>query len=213
VGGSSRVPLVRETVRAAFCNPGLAEHVRQVEPLLHEPDLCVAYGAALRAATHGTRYLFFGAVPAGAARPDLELHLTSPVSARDLRHQAAGVVRTVDLATRHAGAVPFDAALEGASVRVRSLATGLTDEAFLDGRGTFAQEAELTPEPDNARELPVCAPAGAELARAVATVRHQGAARALGRAVLPTQLITKPLQIEVLSRSRQRVKQVVAPIG
>src|SRR5262249_58454790 len=69
VGGSSRVPLVRETVRAAFCNPGLAEHVRQVEPLLHEPDLCVAYGAALRAATHGTRYLFFGAVPAGAARP------------------------------------------------------------------------------------------------------------------------------------------------
>jgi hypothetical protein len=31
--------------------------------------------------------------------------------------------------------------------------------------------------------------------------------------VLPTQLITKPLQIEVLNRARQRVKQVVAPIG
>ena len=58
VGGSSRVPLVRETVRAAFCNPELPEHVRTLEPLLHEPDLCVAYGAALRAAGHGTRYLF-----------------------------------------------------------------------------------------------------------------------------------------------------------
>ncbi len=58
VGGSSRVPLVRETVRAAFCNPDLPEHVRSLEPLLHEPDLCVAYGAALRAASHGTRYLF-----------------------------------------------------------------------------------------------------------------------------------------------------------
>ena len=58
VGGSSRVPLVRETVRAAFCNADLPEHVRSLDPLLHEPDLCVAYGAALRAATHGTRYLF-----------------------------------------------------------------------------------------------------------------------------------------------------------
>ena len=60
VGGSSRVPLVRETVRSAFCNPDLPEHVRCLEPLLHEPDLCVAYGAALRAASHGTRYLFQG---------------------------------------------------------------------------------------------------------------------------------------------------------
>ncbi len=46
VGGSSRVPLVRDMVRAAFCNADLAEHVRHLDPLLHEPDLCVAYGAA-----------------------------------------------------------------------------------------------------------------------------------------------------------------------
>jgi hypothetical protein len=48
-------------------------------------------------------------------------------------------------------------------------------------------------------------------------VRHQSASAAqvgqLGPAVLPTQLITKPLQIEVLSRGGQRVKQVVAPVG
>ena len=53
VGGSSRVPLVRDTVRAAFGNADLPEHVRHLDPLLHEPDLCVAYGAALRAATQG----------------------------------------------------------------------------------------------------------------------------------------------------------------
>src|SRR5262249_13311873 len=58
VGGSSKIPLVRDTVRAAFCSPQRAEHTRSAEPLLHEPDLCVAYGAALRAATYGTRYLF-----------------------------------------------------------------------------------------------------------------------------------------------------------
>ena len=34
VGGSSRVPLVRDMVRAAFCNPSLPEHVRHPEPLL-----------------------------------------------------------------------------------------------------------------------------------------------------------------------------------
>ena len=59
VGGSSRVPLVRDTrARPPSATPDLPEHVRCPEPLLHEPDLCVAYGAALRAATHGTRYLF-----------------------------------------------------------------------------------------------------------------------------------------------------------
>jgi molecular chaperone DnaK len=73
VGGSSRVPLVREVVQAAFANPALPERVRSLQPLLHEPDLCVAYGAALRAAGHGTRYLF----TTGRTGPDLELHITA----------------------------------------------------------------------------------------------------------------------------------------
>src|SRR5579872_983017 len=51
------------------------------------------------------------------------------------------------------------------------------------------------------------------MARVVVCVRHQGDAPQLGQAVLPTQLITKPLQIEVLNRGGQRVKQVVAPVG
>jgi molecular chaperone DnaK len=200
VGGSSRVPLVRDTVRAAFCNPDLAEHVRSLQPLLHEPDLCVAYGAALRAATHGTRYLF----------PDvnLELQLTSPANTREVQFQMTGVVRPGD----RAGA-PRSEDLEGGSVRIRSLATGLIDETFLDERGTFAQDLSLQPETDNVLELSVCDGAGSEVARVQTCVRHQGSARPLGGAVLPTQLITKPLQIEVLSRGRQRVKQVVAPVG
>jgi molecular chaperone DnaK len=86
VGGSSRVPLVRDTVRAAFCNSSLPEHARSLEPLLHEPDLCVAYGAALRGASHGTRYVF----PPGGGVGGLELHLTSPANSRELRYQAAG---------------------------------------------------------------------------------------------------------------------------
>jgi len=98
-------------------------------------------------------------------------------------------------------------------VRVRSLATGLSDEAFLDDRGSFAQELELQPETDNALEFAVGDGGGTELARLVSCVRHQAGAQDLGLGVLPTQLITKPLQIEVLSRTRQRVKQVIAPVG
>ncbi len=205
VGGSSRVPLVRETVRAAFGNAALPEHVRNLDPLLHEPDLCVAYGAALRAATHGTRYLFQTDGVGAVSSPNLELHLTSPANTRDAAYHLAGVVRQIDPAS--------GLNLDGGSVRVRSLATGLTDEAFLDDRGSFGQAVELQPETDNALEYTVCDGSGVELARLVGCVRHQGASRHLGRGVLPTQLITKPLQIEVLNRSRQRVKQVVAPTG
>lgn len=205
VGGSSRVPLVRQTVRAAFCNPDSPEHVRCPEPLLHEPDLCVAYGAALRAAGYGTRYLFpvrgTAFAPSGGEKDVLELHVTSPASTREVRHELTGAVRMP-------GAV-----LDGYSLRVRPLASGLVEEVFLDGRGTFAADVELQPETDNEIELMVCDGGGVEIAKVPTTVRHRGEARALEPGVLPTQLITKPLQIEVLDAGRRRVKQVVAPVG
>jgi molecular chaperone DnaK len=215
VGGSSRLPLVRETVKAAFCNADLPEHVRCLEPLLHEPDLCVAYGAALRAATHGTKFQCPVRKPGEDGPEDLlELNVTSPANTRDTQFQITGVVRLLndpDDAGPSEPRTPY--LLDGGSVRVRSLASGLLEEAFLDERGAFVQDVELRPETDNVLELTVCDGAGGELGRAEAVVRHQSASRALGQGVLPTQLITKPLQIEVLSRSRQRVKQVVAPIG
>jgi molecular chaperone DnaK len=195
VGGSTRIPLVRETVRAAFCNPQLAEHARSPEPLLHEPDLCVAYGAALRGATYGTRFVD---LPAG-----LELHLTSPLNTRETAYPLTGAV----------GGPGAVAVTDGGSVRVRSFATGLTDEAFLDARGTFAHDLELHAEADNLLELAVCDPSGRELAQVSAVVRHRAAGPQLGQAVLPTQLITKPLHIEVLNRRRERVRKVVAPVG
>ena len=214
VGGATRVPLVVETVRQAFCNPNLAEHVRSLQPLVHEPDLCVAYGAALRAATHGTRHQF--PLPVHVSIPvgdQLELHWTSPMYTRASNYQATGVVR---LRHQDGSVVPAPAAaslLEGGSVRIRDRTTGLIEEAFLDERYTFAQDLQLQPGADNILELTVCDGFGQELVQLARCVRHRDQARALGQAVLPTQLITKPLQIEVLNRSRQRVKQVVAPVG
>src|SRR6185437_1940313 len=143
------------------------------------------------------------------------------VNTRDVQYQATGIVRFLSNDKDHdsnPSSILHSAfcilhSLDGGSVRIRALATGLTEEAFLDERGTFAQELELQPETDNALEFAVCDGDGQETARVVVCVRHQSGARQLGQAVLPTQLITKPLQIEVLSRGGQRVKQVVAPIG
>ncbi len=99
VGGSSRVPLVRDTVRAAFCNPDLPDHVRSPEPLLHEPDLCVAYGAALRAASHGSHYLFamgsgVRGQGSGEAEEEIDLHVTSPANTDDPNYPLTGIVRS-----------------------------------------------------------------------------------------------------------------------
>jgi molecular chaperone DnaK len=212
VGGSSRVPLVRETVRAAFGNAELPEHVRNLEPLLHEPDLCVAYGAALRAATHGTRYRM------GVEGRGVELQFTSAFNTREVKYTATGLVRNLTTEDLEAADAPHTShatphTLEGGSVRIRSLSTGLTDEVFLDDRGTFAHDLELQSEADNPLEFTVVDPLGEDLASIVVTVRHERESRQLARGVMPTQLITKPLQIEVLNRARQRVKQVVAPIG
>jgi molecular chaperone DnaK len=215
VGGSSRVPLVRDMVRAAFCNPGLVEHVRHPEPLLSEPDLCVAYGAALRAATYGTRYLFPDLKRPHSFLPDvdlglgleeppleLEVHVTSPVNVPDTTYTLVGCVRGAGAAeVRHGG-----------SVRVQT-ADGPAGEAFLEPDGAFAQDLALQPEASNVLRLTLCDNVGQELVSFPVCVRHAAAGRSLGQGVLPTQLITKPLQIEVLNRARQRVKQVVAPIG
>jgi molecular chaperone DnaK len=197
VGGSSRVPLVRQVVREAFANPALSERVKSPELLCHEPDLCVAYGAALRAASHGTRYLF----PVGGGT--LELHVTSPSAVTRPEYVATGVVRA-ETGTR----VPLD----GASVRIGNANTGLVEEAFLDARGVFEQPLELA-QGDNPLDWTLVDADGLDRVRLRSGVQYQPHGRQLGRGVLPTQLITRALAIVVLSRGRQRQKQVVAPIG
>ena len=89
---------------------------------------------------------------------------------------------------------------EGGSVRIRSLATGLVEEAFLDERGGFFAGGRAdSRRPTMPLELTVCDAAAVETAAtSTIAVRHTSQARRWRQAVLPTQLITKPLQIEVL---------------
>jgi molecular chaperone DnaK len=216
VGGSSRIPLVRETVRAAFCNPALPEHVKNPQPLLSEPDLCVAYGAALRAATYGMTHVFSNLPRARSFFPDLDfgkgleepgldldLHIASPVNVLETKYTLAGSVRGSGAAeVRHGGAL-----------RITALGTGEALETPLRPNGGFSLDLELQAEADNQFELAVCDNGRREIVRTPFLVRHHGDARPLGAAVLATQILTKPLAIEVLNRRRQRVKQIIAPVG
>lgn len=101
----------------------------------------------------GTRYLL----------PGVELQLTSALHTRNLVYSATGVVRLESP----------DIALEGVSVRIRSLMSGLTEEAFVDAGGFFAGDVELQPETDNALEFAVCDDVGREMGCVVVVVRHQ----------------------------------------
>jgi hypothetical protein len=121
----------------------------------------------------------------------LELHLTSPTNTRDVRYRATGVVRIL---TPDPQSSKLPLTLEGSSVRIRSLVTGMTEEAFLDEQGTFVQDLELEPETDNVLELAVCDGVGEEVARAQVCVRHQTEAPPLEQA----RLLTGPLPTGVL---------------
>jgi hypothetical protein len=101
--------------------------------------------------TPGTCYLF----------PGVELHLTSPLYARARVYSVAGFIRLESA----------NAAWDGSSVRIRSLATGLSEEAFLDKTGAFVQEVELQSDTDNPLEFAVCDGMGRERARVVVVVR------------------------------------------
>ena len=115
----------------------------------------------------GTRYLF----------PGVELHLTHPLRSDDAVYSATGFVRLQS----------GNAALDGSFVRIRSLITGLAEEAFLDEHGIFTQEVELQPETDNTLEFTVCDGSGREMARVVAVVRHPSRDREGAAEQLPTK--------------------------
>ena len=55
VGGSTKIPLVRETLKNRFCSAD-QPHAKCVEPIIYEPDMAVVYGAAIRAAFYDTKF-------------------------------------------------------------------------------------------------------------------------------------------------------------
>ena len=183
VGGSSRLPLVRDTVREAFCNGDLPEHVKCLQPLLHEPDLCVAYGAALRRHARDTV-----SVSAGGRRNRMQTGRTASSCTGPARPRPVTRITTPPAWFGYTSAQSSVLSPQSSADRWRAArcvcaigSTGMVEEAFLDGRATFAQDLELQPGSDNAFDVTVCDGAGAELAPA----GGDGAASGPGPAAWP----------------------------
>jgi molecular chaperone DnaK len=204
VGGNTRIPLVGQMLTESLGK----------DPLSHEPELCVGYGAALRGANQGTHYVWSPAQDTAKPSRELDLHITSPRRTRETKYALTGSVRLLEKNESEEPA-PLAALLAGASVRIRNQSTRLIEEVFLDGEAAFEQGNDLEPETDNLFEIIVCDADGRDQFGVGYRVRHQSQSRPLIKttAATPTQVVTRALSIEVLSRGRQRTKQILAPIG
>ncbi len=105
-------------------------------------------------------------------RPTLGLHVTSPTCSREVIYQATGTVgfRNEQPDGLSSSTLPD---LTGISVRIRSLLTGLVEEAFIDTDGAFAHPVELEPELDNTLEWSVWDADGRECLRFINVVQHR----------------------------------------
>jgi hypothetical protein len=91
-----------------------------------------------------------------------EVQVTSPTTTADSHYRLTGT------------ALPEGGAQVGASLRIRSLATGWTEEVFLDSRGAFEHDIEFTPNRDSVWEfeLTVCDEQGREAACVTIRIPH-----------------------------------------
>jgi hypothetical protein len=100
---------------------------------------------------------------------------------------------------------------DGGSLQIHNKITGLADEAFLATDGGLCQALNLEPNSDNGFLLALCDGLGDIAATAVLTIRHRQLLDAT--ADLSTAVLQRNLAIGVVSRTGQRRKQILAPVG
>jgi hypothetical protein len=160
LAGFEVVELLSEPEAAAFYHTWADGHAPATGP-------CAAFGAALRGARHGLRFLDLPG--------NLELHVTSPPRSAQTTYTLTGVVRGDGAAEM----------VEGGSVRVLNVVSGMVEEAFLDEAGGFAQEWMLEARCDNALEVTLCDSLGGEIVRLPFCVRHAETPLRPGGTVMP----------------------------
>jgi hypothetical protein len=134
-------------------------------------------------------------------RTMLELEVTSPAFTGEVVFQATGVVRFHDEQSGNSSSSAIYK-LEGVSVRIRSLETGLVEEVFVDAHGTFSQQVMLEAEHDNTLEWTVWDGGGLECLRIITLVQHRSAGQSLG---IEEQSVPHPLKPKSLQRARREL--------
>lgn len=171
VGGSSFIPLVRRRLREAFGK----------EPLLVEPNLCVALGAGLLAGGHGATH---GRFKLGALPKKTDLPSFSVVGELLAEGQESVV---------------------GAVVRLQARDGSFDRKISVSGEGMFLFDGvPLVPGEESEFVLEATSAAGKPIARHEFTVEHSE--EATGEIVTPTNNLAKPVGVVLLDGF-----QVLAP--
>ncbi|MFQ5651628.1 MAG: Hsp70 family protein [bacterium] len=179
VGGSSKIPYVQRQLEQAFA----------ARPLLDEPDTCVAFGAALRAATFGTAMtddsrkvqVFF---PKASATSQTTYSLTGEVKALD---------PAVDL--------------ESATVEVVNQVSGEKREEELDADHRFViDNLALDEEFTNNFTLRVLDQEGQELVHLARNIVQSKTHTSAGGELSRVTTLARPIQLEILRGNQVRKK-------
>jgi hypothetical protein len=112
-----------------------------------------------------------------------DLHLTCPLTTIDPAYRLAGVV-----------SAPAGESVEGASVRVRSLHTGWTEEVFLDPNGEFHHALDLPFDSAHDYELSACDGKGRVVWCTAIRIRHHRGAETEGEVDYPTSELRAQLE-------------------
>jgi hypothetical protein len=99
---------------------------------------------------------------------------------------------------------------DGGSLLICNGQTGLADEVYFAANGNFTRRLTVQPDSDVSLVLALCDDSGEVVATAPATLRHR---RAAGSLPPDASLLPRDLTVEVLTRSGQRRRQMLAPAG
>ncbi|MEM1348970.1 MAG: Hsp70 family protein, partial [Myxococcota bacterium] len=189
VGGSTRVPLVRERVAAAFCGEGRS---KAKEPLLDEPDTCVALGAAIHAANVAGLTLV-------DADNEAQLTLTSALTTKSDTTRIAGRVHDVPHVDDVTSVVLLDPAGE-------IVALARPEEADADGAMFFVIEHVALHEIGrHDLSLEFCDREGDPIARYAVTLTRVDASerlRSTGSALSNPTVLAKDITLQIVRDGR-----------
>ncbi len=189
VGGSTRVPLVRARVEAAFCGPdkSLAAHA-----MSDEPDTCVALGAALHAANVAGLVL----IDDTRAESPTQVTLTGALLTREAQARLVGRLEGPQL----------DAITTLALVDPSGDVAAIGRPERAEGATHFAMEGILLPDVGDHRfTLELCDAEGDALASVALTLRRVDPAavwRSTGSALSNPTVLAKDITLEVVRDGR-----------
>lgn len=196
VGGSTKVPLVYNKVKEVFCS-GIAgrPRARCDEPIIDEPDISVALGAAIRATTYGLN-MYDG-------RKRILVNLRNPGGTDRSTYTVSGKVQVLDPSID----------LNNANLHVTAREGGFREEKRLDDNGNFSfRNIPLQENTISNFVLTIVDSRGQEVAVFGRSVAQNQEYRSTGTGLTNPAVLSRPICLEVLDGGKS-INQVLLEVG